>query len=182
MVHLGERGFRVAGVDISPSGIRLTRQTCADRQITFEAYVSDMNTLPWAEETFDAVLSMSAIHHSWREGIIKTLSEVRRVLKPGGLFLADFPCTDTIDYRLMRNQVALGQVAEVEHNTFVDHRPDLDDMDDGFLPHHYCDEADVRDLLCPFEITKLWPSLREPKDGGGLRGKWVAWARRPPSG
>jgi SAM-dependent methyltransferase len=182
MVYLGERGFRVAGVDISPSGVRLTHQACAARQIAFEAYVCDMNTLPWADETFDAALSISAIHHSSREGIIKTLREVRRVLKPGGLFLADFPCTDTIDYRLMRSQVALGQVAEVEPNTFVDHRPDLDDMDDGFLPHHYCDEADVRELLCPFEINKLWPSLREANHGGGIRGKWVALARRTRSG
>jgi len=182
MVYLGERGFRIAGVDISPSGIRLTRQTCADRKIDFEAHVSDMNTLPWADETFDAALSISTIHHNRRERIIQTLTEVRRVLKPGGLFLADFPCTDTIDYCQMRGQVALGQLAELERNTFIDHRPDLDDMDDGFLPHHYCDEADVRDLLDAFEITKLWPSLRASRDGAGVRGKWVASARRPPAG
>jgi len=179
MVYLGERGFQIAGVDISPSGICLTHRACADRQIALEAYVSDMNTLPWADETFDAALSISAIHHNLREGIIHALNEVRRVLKPGGLFLADFPCTDTIDYRLMRSQVARGQIAEIERNTFVDHRPDLDDMDDGYLPHHYCDEADVRDLLGPFEIIKLWPFLRESKDGGGMRGKWIASARRP---
>jgi hypothetical protein len=95
--------------------------------------------------------------------------------------VVDFPCTDTLDYRQLRSQVAAGQIAEVEPNTFVDERPDIDDMDDGFLPHHYCDEADLRDLLRSFEVISLWTSLRESKDGAGVRGKWIASARRPPS-
>jgi tellurite methyltransferase len=181
MVNLGGRGFRMAGIDISPSGIRLTQKACADRQIGFETHVSDMHALFWADETFDAVLSISAIHHHRREAIIRTLGEVRRVLKPGGLLLVDFPCTDSLDYRLLRSQVAAGKIAEVEPNTFVDERRGMDEMDDGFLPHHYCDEADLSDLLRTFEIMRLWTSLRESKDGAGMRGKWIASASRPPS-
>jgi SAM-dependent methyltransferase len=139
-----------------------------------------MNALPWADETFDAVLSISTIHHHQRQEIVRTLGAVRRILKSGGLLLADFPCTDTADYRLMCAQVSAGQIAEVEPNTFVDRRPDLDETDDGFLPHHYCDEVDLRDLLASFEIIKLWASLRESKDGRGTRGKWIASARKPP--
>jgi len=79
----------------------------------------------------------------------------------------------------MRTQVSAGLIAEVESNTFVDQQPGLEDTDDGFLPHHYCDEADLHDLLGSFEIIRLWASLRESKDGQGTRGKWIASARKP---
>jgi 2-polyprenyl-3-methyl-5-hydroxy-6-metoxy-1,4-benzoquinol methylase len=46
LIYLGERGFRVAGVDISPSGIGQAQEACAERQIAFEGHISDMNTLP----------------------------------------------------------------------------------------------------------------------------------------
>ena len=179
VVYLGGCGFRMAGSDISPSGIRLTREACANRRISFDGRLSDMTRLPWHDRTFDAALSISTIHHHKRHGIVRTLGEVRRVLKPGGLLLADFPCTDTIDYRRLREQVAAGQIVEIESNTFVDQRPDLDEMDDDFLPHHYCDEDDLRDLLRPFEIIYLRAALRPSPDGAGMKGKWVASVRRP---
>jgi SAM-dependent methyltransferase len=36
VVDLGGRGFRMAGIDISPTGLRLTREACAERGISFE--------------------------------------------------------------------------------------------------------------------------------------------------
>lgn len=71
---------------------------------------------------------------------------------------------------------------EVEPNTFVDERPDPADLD-GFLPHHFCDEADIRDLFCGFEILRLWANLQEveTEQGSGKAGKWVAWVRKPPN-
>jgi len=179
VVYLGGCGFSMAGIDISPTGIRLTREACADRRISFVGQVSDMTTLPWADGTFDAALSISTIHHHKREEIARTLGQIRRVLKPGGRLLVDFPCTDGLDYRQLRERVAAGQIAEIESNTFVDPRPDLDEMDDDFLPHHYCDEDDVRDLLRSFETVRLWADLRRSHDHVAVRGKWVASVRRP---
>ena len=180
LVYLGERGFKVAGVDISPSGIQQSQAVCAERGIAFEGHVGDMDVLPWPDATFDGAFSTSTIHHNLRADIVRTLAEVRRVLKPGGLLLADFPTTDALDYQQMREQVASGQLSEIEPDTFVDQRPEIDEQDDLFLPHHYCDEADLRDLLHEFEIVKLWADLRDIENG--KRGKWVASVRKPVSG
>jgi hypothetical protein len=71
---------------------------------------------------------------------------------------------------------------EVEPDTFVDERPAPPDSD-GFLPHHFSNEADVRDLLRLFEIIKVSEALRPTVAyfGPAVRGKWVAWARKPPA-
>lgn len=178
VMYLGGLGFQMVGTDISPTGIRLTQEAAASQNIPFEGRVSDMTTLPWADATFDAALSTSTIHHHLRVGIVQALAEVWRVLKPGGLFLVDFPCTDTLTYQELRVLADTGQIAEIEPNTFVDERNEEDI--DGFLPHHFCDKAEVHDLLHRFEITKLRPELREvvTERGPGMVGKWVAWLRK----
>jgi tellurite methyltransferase len=181
VIYLGGRSFRMAGMDISPSGVQRSRDACAERQIDFDGRVADMTSLPWADATFDAALSTATVCHHLRADIMKTMAEVRRVLRPGGVFLVDFLHKDTLSYQRAREQAAAGELSEVEPNTFVDDSPEPDMMDDAFLPHHYCDEEDVRDILRSFEIIKLWADLPGRTAEGGLaqRGLWVAWARKP---
>jgi tellurite methyltransferase len=171
VLYLGGQGFKVAGMDISPTGVEQCRALCAERQIEFDGRVSDMNKLPWPDGTFDAVLSTATIHHNLRAGILESLGEIRRVLKPGGLLLVDLLSTERDFYQYLREQVAAGEIKEVEPNTFVDERPHSEDSD-GFLPHHYSDEADVRDLLRSFDLIKLYKE-------NDTRKQWVAWARKP---
>jgi len=177
VIYLSERGFQVAGSDIAPSGLRRTQAACAERGVTFYGNVCDMTALPWADSTFDAVLSTSTIHHALRADLQRAIDEVWAVLKVGGLFLLDLPCTDTWDYKHLRAGIVTGSHREVEPNTFIELQPD--DID-GYLPHHYCDEADLRDLLGQYKIVRLWPALRPapPELGEGQVGKWVAWAQK----
>ncbi len=56
--------------------------------------------LPYADASFDRALSSLFFHHLTRENKLKTLGEIRRVLKPGGeLHIADW---GTPDNRLMQ--------------------------------------------------------------------------------
>ena len=48
-VYLGKLGFRMAGLDISPSGVAQTAEACAARGIPFDGRVSDMTVLDWPE-------------------------------------------------------------------------------------------------------------------------------------
>lgn len=180
-VYLGERGFEIAGMDLSPTGVQKTQEACAERQIAFDGRVADMTALPWEDATFDAALSTSVVCHHRHAHMVKTIGEIWRVLKPGGLFLVDFLHKHTLSYQRVREQAAAGQISEVEPNTFVDESPEPDKMNDAFLPHHYCDEEEVRELLRAFEIIRLEAEfLNAPADGGlSQRGYWVAWVRKP---
>lgn len=172
VTYLGGSGFQMAGADISPTGVQRTSAACAERGISFDGQVCEMTALPWPDAIFDAVLSTSTIHHALRADIQRAIDEVWRVLKPGGQLLVDFPDTRGGDYAFLRAEATAGRIREVEPNTFVDDRPESDDPD-GFLPHHYCDEEDVRDLLRHFTVEQL---VQDPRDG--TRGKWIAWAQK----
>lgn len=66
-----------------------TKAKTANIQIRLEKGMS--NDLPFLDESFDEVVSSLFFHHLTRENKLKTLREVRRVLKPGGEFhLADW--------------------------------------------------------------------------------------------
>jgi SAM-dependent methyltransferase len=56
--------------------------------------IADGNAMPFADASFDCVMSCSMLEHDrwfWR-----TTAEVRRVLRPGGLFLAAVPIYMTL--------------------------------------------------------------------------------------
>jgi sterol 24-C-methyltransferase len=56
----------------------------------------DFNHMPFEDNTFDAAYAMEATCHS--EDLVKVFSEVRRVLKPGGIFAVyDWVMTDKFD-------------------------------------------------------------------------------------
>jgi SAM-dependent methyltransferase len=180
VIYLGGRGFRMAGLDASPTGIRTTQDICAERGIDFDGHVGDMKSLPWPDATFDAAFSTSTISHGLVADIAQALAEIRRVLKPGGRLLVDFPHRETQGYQRALRQTAEGTLTEVEPNTFVDLGPNLDPTSDAFLPHHYADEAGVRDLLRGFEITRLEAHFldKAADEEPASRGYWVAWARK----
>ncbi len=180
VVYLGGRGFAMSGSDVSPNGVRTTQQVCAERHIPFDGRVADMTALPWEDNTFDALLSTSTICHHRIDNILKTLAEMWRVLKPGGLLLVDFLHKATQSYQNVRQQVADGTLSEIEPNTFIDDRPNPDMLDDAFLPHHYTDESDVWALSQQFERINLYADLAPAPEGElPKRGYWVAWARKP---
>ncbi|MCW5773139.1 MAG: methyltransferase domain-containing protein [Rhodospirillaceae bacterium] len=81
------RRCRVIGLDRHPGRIRgavdLTRRVNLARRTRF--LCGDAAALPFAGETFDAVLSQEALLHVPDKG--KALGEVFRALKPGGQFV-----------------------------------------------------------------------------------------------
>lgn len=83
--RLGNRKAHV-GIDLSPDALAFCRRRGL-RALTR----GDVGVLPFADGTFDAVISSSVLYHQWVPDVGQALVEVRRVLRPGGLLLLNLP-------------------------------------------------------------------------------------------
>ncbi|HYQ86273.1 MAG TPA: methyltransferase domain-containing protein [Bacteroidota bacterium] len=89
---LARMGFRVTG--FSFLGYPLLMKESGQRFDFVPGSESDPRRLPFPDEAFDAVVSMGVLEHVRETGGDErsSLSEIRRILKPGGVFLcAHFP-------------------------------------------------------------------------------------------
>ncbi|MFN0108706.1 MAG: class I SAM-dependent methyltransferase [Blastocatellia bacterium] len=88
---LSTANCEVTGLDGDPAILKqaTTKAQRAGVSIKFDEGMSF--ALPYAEASFDRVLSSLFFHHLTRENKLKTLAEALRVLKPGGeLHIADW--------------------------------------------------------------------------------------------
>jgi ubiquinone/menaquinone biosynthesis C-methylase UbiE len=79
-----EEGFRISGIDISPTPIQHAKEYIKFRGFHADLRVGDISVLPWEDASFDIILDRAALTHCDHPHIEKVLSEVIRILKPGG--------------------------------------------------------------------------------------------------
>jgi demethylmenaquinone methyltransferase/2-methoxy-6-polyprenyl-1,4-benzoquinol methylase/phosphoethanolamine N-methyltransferase len=77
----------VCGIDPSAEMIAVARQKAARAGLGIDYRIAAIEALPFADGTFDVVLSSMMMHHLPDELKTIGLAEVRRVLKPGGRLL-----------------------------------------------------------------------------------------------
>lgn len=101
MVQCGLQGAAVYGQDLNPKSVASANAKLRHFSITGLAKVGDVSELAFDDSSFDVVLSSDFHEHLDRPAQVATLSEVRRVLKPGGFL---FVKTPNLNYlRLSRN-------------------------------------------------------------------------------
>jgi SAM-dependent methyltransferase len=127
-------GFDSHGIDRSLAG------AAAAREGGLAVSVGDMAALPYRSASFDFVLAFNVNYHTDERGLGRVLAEVRRVLRPGGLYQATM---------LSKRHREYGRGVEVSPNTFC--QPDA--PDDKVHPHLYTDAADLIRLHAGFDLV-----------------------------
>lgn len=90
-----EYGFQTAGIDISDKQIALAHTFEKEHDMQLNIQKGDIQEIPFPDASFDFVFEMYAMVHLPKAGIRKTLSEIKRVLKPRGIAFVSFMSTDT---------------------------------------------------------------------------------------
>ena len=149
---LNSAGFDVAALDAAPGGLAEINRAGPE----VETKLGRMDQLPFTDACFDHVLSWNVIYHGDETIVLNTISEVRRVLKPGGTFLL----TMLSKRRLWLDRKNLNGPREISNNTWV-----FDEKNsDKIHPHYYCNAIEMLCLFQGFEV--LWLEDREHETPG----------------
>jgi ubiquinone/menaquinone biosynthesis C-methylase UbiE len=81
--YLAERGLRVVGLDLALQMLLEARRRTGNPSLVH----GDMRSAPFASGSFSGVVAFYSIHHLRRSALETALAEVRRILKPTGLFV-----------------------------------------------------------------------------------------------
>lgn len=140
-LHFARLGFETYAMDMAEAGVSEVRASAADAGLKIVTEAAPMTALPFPDGHFDYILSFNVIYHGDLPIVQQAVSEIRRVLKPGGIYQGTM---------LSKRHRSYGVGTEVAPNTFV-----VDDDDDRNHPHFYCNAGELVALFEGFELTSL---------------------------
>jgi ubiquinone/menaquinone biosynthesis C-methylase UbiE len=99
-----EYGYKTYGIEISDSQIEKADEFAKLHGFKLNISKGDMRRLPFDDESISYVYSYNSIFHMRKEDIKKSLNELKRVLKPGGLCCVNFLSKEDGDYGAGRKE------------------------------------------------------------------------------
>lgn len=164
---LATQARHVVGADISSETIQHAQAVYA-RASNLEFRQADCAALPFADASFDAVISFETIEHIEAQG--KFLDEARRVLRPEGLFILSSPnkleysdrrqCVNPYHLReLYRDELAVLLASRFPHTTWFGQRMSFFSV---VWPERQATEAEI------FEVAEATATEASPGHGRPL--------------
>lgn len=149
---LARAGFEVDALDGSEAGLGELRKAAAREDLPIRTHHGLMTDLPFSAHTFDYLLAFNVIYHGDPAILARTITEIRRVLRPGGTLQLTM---------LSKRNANYGIGEEIAPGTFV--VPDA--ADDKVHPHFYCSAVEMVTLLDGFEPRSLFDRDHDPDRG-----------------
>ncbi len=160
-----ENGYETVGIELDPEQVNLANNFGHTRGLNLNVQVGDMTKLAFEDETFDAVYSYNSIFHMKKTEIDKSVSELKRVLKPGGLMFVNFLSID--DFRC-------GEGPHLGEHQY-------EQMDDEPVIHSYFDYDEAEIILADMEfVTKERRVIERVYEGKRIRQGFVDYILKKP--
>lgn len=142
LAFLENNGFKVDGIDSSPTSIEMTKGMVS-KQANLQ--VADMYGFSYPENTYDLILSVSTLHHGRKEQITHVIKKIYSSLVSGGKIFITLPNFDASKtWNTFKNHI------EIEPGTYCPNSGP-----EKGLPHSFFTESEVRELFQEFKNIKL---------------------------
>ncbi len=139
---LAALGYRVTAIDASTTGLSELARAAADQGLSINTLQAPMTNIPVPDASQDYVLAWNVIYHGDPDIVRRTVAEITRILRPGGIYQGTMLTKRNKHFRV-------GE--ELTTDTWVD----ASDGGDKAHPHFYCDAASLCALFPGFEIISL---------------------------
>lgn len=85
--YMAKKGAAVSGIDLSDISIETAKTHAKEFGLNIDYRTGKAENLPFEDDTFSVITCVDVLEHL--EDVAKVIAEVKRVLKPGGIFLFD---------------------------------------------------------------------------------------------
>lgn len=150
LVLMACAGLTVVGSDISPVGLRLSREWLHSQSCYADLVMHPMTNLPFSSESLGGVMSINVLNHGTTSDATEAFDEVYRVLKPGRPFFLVI---------IGRHDARYGEGDEIEPHTFIP----IQGIEAG-VPHHFFAKDELEQLLKSFNRTSILERTRPYDD------------------
>jgi SAM-dependent methyltransferase len=148
VVHFSHLGHDVYGFDASPTAISMTQDWLNEENLKSDLRIHLMEEpFPYDDGFFDAVISIQVIHHNLVRDIKKTVYEIERVLKPGGILFVTVPVLHPGPVEEEKDW----ELVEIEEGTYVPQRGP-----ESGIPHHYFTLEEIPLVFHAFDVLDIF--------------------------
>jgi ubiquinone/menaquinone biosynthesis C-methylase UbiE len=131
-----ELGYKTNGIDLSKEQLQRAHDFSQKRKIDLKIIKGDMRALPFNDATFSFIYSYNTIFHMTKKDMKKAVTEMDRVLKPGGLCYVNFLSMEDDLYKEGKEQ-AKGEKVQIIEGEKVLHTFIEDDEVINFFPKNH---------------------------------------------
>lgn len=143
-IQFAKAGFSVNSVDLSEVATAGLSKWAEEENLNITVNIGDMMNLPFKDNSFDCILAYHVISHTDSKGIIRILSEIKRVLKVGGEFYITFCSKNSWSFKD-------SGYPKLDDNTVIK----VEDGAENNIPHFYADDVLIKELLSDFKLITV---------------------------
>ena len=139
---LESKGFQTDGIDSSPTAVEMTKKILSAKS---EIQVANMYEFAYPENAYDFILSVSTLHHGYKDEIVETIKKIHTSLISQGMIFITLP-----NFEASHTWDTFKEDTELAPGTYAPNSG----PEEG-LPHSFFTEQEVRNLFSDFKNIRL---------------------------